>query len=95
MELKMKQAVFPSRVIIYPLGILAILGIHLTGCGSSPIHAVPISDEKNIWIEDPQNNGLNYCMANPDNTKADPICYPARRATPADRSHSAHPPTGK
>jgi len=65
------------------------------GCGSAPIKAVHVSDQKNTWIEE-ADSGLFYCTSDLNPAKEiDPVCFPARRSTSSDvtneiREHKAH-----
>ena len=57
------------------------------GCATPPIHAVLVSDEKNVWVEDHENNGLLYCLSNSDGPRADPVCFSARKAFDYEKAH--------
>jgi hypothetical protein len=75
-------------IVVVSLGLFGIL-LGSSGCGSTPIHAVFISGEKNAWVEDPGNSGLNYCVSNSEGARVDPVCYPARRAPMSERAPSS------
>lgn len=49
------------------------------GCGSAPIHGAFLSNEKNIWVEDVNGNGMHYCMSSVDGSKIEPTCYVAKK----------------
>ncbi|MEO5968359.1 MAG: hypothetical protein ABIQ95_00405 [Bdellovibrionia bacterium] len=52
-------------------------------CGSAPIKAVYLSDQRNIWIED-ANSGLQYCVSANGDKVIDPVCFQARKSTEKD-----------
>jgi hypothetical protein len=65
----------------------------VSGCTTVqiPMKGNLISEEKNIWIEDPVYAELNYCISNVQGSKADPVCFPARRGKAVERLEVGSP----
>ena len=58
--------------------------VSFCACGSAPIKAIHLSDQKNIWVEE-ADTGLFYCTSALNTAKEiDPVCFPARRSTATD-----------
>jgi len=61
-------------------GLVPLLG----ACASSTIKGAFLSSDKNIWVHDPGDMTVYYCQSNSLDSKADPVCYPARKASSDD-----------
>lgn len=68
-----------------PIRAILLSGVILfCGCGTSPIKATYLSDQKNIWVSDLE-SGLFYCVADHDSAKEiNPVCFPAHRYNSKD-----------
>lgn len=63
------------------LALSLIMVVALSACGAAQVRGTALSGEKNIWIADPSNGDVSFCLSHGEGIGADPVCYPARYAT--------------